>query len=124
MNRKIALALVLACSATAAFADEIGTDPSPFTPSATRAQVLQELDAHRKSGVNPYADDYNPLLHFRSDRSRQDVMQEYIQSRDSVAAFTGEDSGSAYLARQRHQQQPVIARQPVTELATAPQIDE
>lgn len=127
MNRKIALSLVLAATTAAgAFADEISADPKPFASTATRAQVMQELDDHRRSGVNPYADDYNPLMHFRGDRSRQEVMQEYLRSRDSVAAFTGEDSGSFHLARQvpMHEPAPQLAEEPGTQLAGSPERDE
>ena len=41
---------------------------------------------------------YNPLKSFQGSRSRAEVRAEYIASRDSVAAMTREDSGSAYLA--------------------------
>ena len=126
MNRKIALALVLATAAAGAFADEISADPKPFASTATRAQVLRELDEYRRSGVNPYADDYNPVMQFRGERSRQEVMREYIQSRDSVAAFTGEDSGSFHLARQvpMHEPAPQLAEEPGTQLAGSPERDE
>lgn len=96
MNRKIALALLLASAG--AYADDITMDP-PFTSTASRAQVLQELHQYRQSGVNPWADDYNPVAGFRSALTREQVTQEYIQSRDVVGAFNGEDSGSAFLAR-------------------------
>lgn len=96
MNRNIALALLLACAG--AHADDITMDP-PFTSSLTRAQVLQELQQYRQSGTNPWADDYNPVIGFGSARTREEVTGEYIRSRDMVGAFTGEDSGSASLAR-------------------------
>ena len=126
MNRKIALALVLASTAAGAFADDISADPQPFASTATRAQVLQELNEYRRAGMNPYADEYNPLMQFRGERSRQEVMQEFIQSRDSVAAFTGEDSGSFHLARQvpMHEPAPQLAVEPGTQLAGSPERDE
>ena len=96
MNRKIALALLLASAG--AHAEDITMDP-PFTSTASRAQVLQELHQHRQSGVNPWADDYNPVAGFRSALTREQVTQEYINVRDMVGAFNGEDSGSAFLAR-------------------------
>lgn len=103
MNRNIALALLLACAG--AHADDITMDP-PFTSSLTRAQVLQELQQHRQSGINPWADDYNPVIGFGSARTREEVTGDYIRSRDMVGAFTGEDSGSAFLARHESAQPP------------------
>lgn len=96
MNRNIALALLLASAG--AHADDITMDP-PFTSTLSRAQVLQDLQQHRQAGVNPWADDYNPLAGLRSALTREQVTQEYIQARDVVGAFNGEDSGSAFLAR-------------------------
>ena len=96
MNRKIALALLLASAG--AYADDITMEP-PFTPTLTRAQVMLELQQFRQSAVNPWADEYNPVAGFQSSRTREDITREYIRSRDTVGAFNGEDSGSAYLAR-------------------------
>lgn len=96
MNRTIAFALLLASAG--AYADDITMEP-PFTSTLSRAQVLQDLQQHRQSGVNPWADDYNPVAGFRSALTREQVTKEYIQSRDVVGAFNGEDSGSAFLAR-------------------------
>ena len=53
----------------------------------------------RHSGVNPWADDYNQLAQFHSTSTRAEVQAAYRASRDEVAAFTGEDSGSAYMSR-------------------------
>ena len=100
MNRKSLLALALAATATGAFADDITIDPTPFVSTATRAQVQAELAAFQESGRDPWARQYDPLADFRSQRSREEVKAEYVQARDRVAAFTGEDSGSAYLAGQ------------------------
>lgn len=99
MNRKIALALILASTGAVAYADDITLDPVPFTSTLTRAQVMQELQQYRRAGVNPWADDYNQLAQFRSGLSREQVIAEFMLSRDSVAALNGEDSGSVYLAR-------------------------
>jgi hypothetical protein len=100
MNRKSAIALVLAAAAaTSAFADDITIAATPFTSTATRAQVQAELASFQQSGVNPWSNEYNPLVIFSSQRTRAEVVAEYIAARDRVAAFTGEDSGSAYLAR-------------------------
>lgn len=98
MNRNLAIALILSAAAGASFADDISVEPTPFTSTATRAEVQAELAAFKKSGVNPSSNQYNPLTQFSSQRSRADVAAEYATARDRVAAFTGEDSGSAYLA--------------------------
>ncbi|HEY5928942.1 MAG TPA: hypothetical protein VIU02_01395 [Burkholderiales bacterium] len=82
-------------------ADDITIDPFPFVPSASRAEVRSELDAFKKSGVNPWKMSYNPLRTFRSSTTRAEATAEYIRERDAVAAMNGEDSGSRYLAEQR-----------------------
>lgn len=98
MNRKLAIALLLAAATGASFADDITVDTTPFTSTASRAAVQAELAAFKQSGVNPWSNQYNQLAQFSSQRSRAAVTAEYTQARDQVAAFTGEDSGSAYLA--------------------------
>ena len=59
---------------------------------------------------NAFADDItvdtNP---FSSSRSRDQVVADYIASRDRVAAMTREDSGSAYLARRAVQAAATVA---------------
>ncbi|TFZ05689.1 DUF4148 domain-containing protein [Ramlibacter henchirensis] len=100
MNRKSLIALAFAASATAAFADDITIDPHTFVSTASRAEIQAELAAFEASGRDPWARQYNPLADFESQRSREEVKAEYVQARDRVAAFTGEDSGSAYLAGQ------------------------
>jgi hypothetical protein len=99
MNRKIALSLILAAAGAVAHADDITIDQQPFTSTLTRAQVMAELQQFRAAGVNPWADDYAPLAHFRSARTRQEVTNEFMASREAMAALHGEDSGSVYLAR-------------------------
>ncbi|HWP10269.1 MAG TPA: DUF4148 domain-containing protein [Ramlibacter sp.] len=100
MNRKFALAFVIASAAAGnAFADDITVDTTPFASSASRAQVQAELAQFKQSGSNPWSNQYNPLAKFRSQLTRAEVVAAYIAARDEVAAFTGEDSGSAYLAR-------------------------
>lgn len=69
-----------------------------FNGSKSRAEVQAELSQYKQSRVNPWSTSYNPLASFRGQRTRAGVQAEYIASRDRVAAFTGEDSGSAYLA--------------------------
>lgn len=99
MNRyALAIALASIAAAGQAFADDITVDTTPFVSTATRAQVQQELAQFKASGINPWSQGYNPLAGFQSSRSRADVTAEYVRSRDAVAAITGEDSGSAFLA--------------------------
>lgn len=100
MNRNIALALTLACAAVgAAYADDITVDPHTFVSTTTRAQVLQELRQFRQSGVNPWADEYNQIPTARSTLTRAEVMADFQASRNMVAAFSAEDSGSSYMTR-------------------------
>ena len=101
MTRTIALCLSLAAVAAAgsALADDITIDPFPFVSTATRAEVMEELRQHRTSGINAHADDYNPLAQFRSTLTRAEVMAQFHASRNEMAAFSGEDSGSVHLAR-------------------------
>jgi hypothetical protein len=105
MNRKIALSLALTATVFAA----VGTgtaraddymEPPPFVGTLTRAEVRAQLDQARQSGVNPWADDHNPLATFQGSRTRDEVTSEYLAGRATVAAFNGEDSGSVHLARQ------------------------
>jgi hypothetical protein len=49
MNRNTALALVLAAIASTSFADDITIDRTPFSSTATRAEVQAELNAFRQS---------------------------------------------------------------------------
>jgi hypothetical protein len=102
MNRKalIALAAFAALAGTtAARADDITIDNTPFQSVRTRADVQAELAAYKKNGVNTYSISYNQLSKFKSDRTRDEVRAEYLADRDEVAALTSEDSGSAYLAQ-------------------------
>lgn len=88
-------------------AGEAGLPQNQVNPAAFGAQaatagsrdtVQAELAQYRRAGVNPWATSYNQLRSFKSTASRADVTAQYVQARDRVAAFTGEDSGSAYLA--------------------------
>ena len=98
MNRNAAIALVLATIASTSFADDITVDRTPFTSTATRAEVQADLNAFKQSRVNPWSNAYNPLVQFSSKRTRAEVVADYVGAREQVAAFNGEDSGSAYLA--------------------------
>ena len=101
MTRTCALCLSLAFAAAAgnAMADDITIDPNPFVSTATRAQVMEDLRQYRMAGINPHADDYNQLAQFRSTLTRAEVMAQFHASRNEIAAFSGEDSGSIHLAR-------------------------
>jgi hypothetical protein len=102
MNRKIALALVATLAAAGnAFADDITIDNNAFVSTRSRAEVQAELAQFKQSGVNPWANNYNQLRGFQSTKTRTQVAGEYVAARDQVAALTGEDSGSASLARAR-----------------------
>jgi hypothetical protein len=103
MNAKIALSsLVLAAGfAGSAFAETPTVVNEQFVSSKTRAEVQADLAAYKKSGVNPWSTQYNPLRSFQSATTRAAVTAEYIASRDEVKALNGEDSGSAYLAQLR-----------------------
>lgn len=100
MNRKLATALVAAAAALAgnAFADDITIDTTPFVSQKSRADVQAELVQYKQAGVNPWSNRYDPLKTFKSTLSREQVTAEYLADRAEVAALTGEDSGSAYLA--------------------------
>jgi hypothetical protein len=99
MNRIYLATLSMAVLAAGyACAGEITVDPEPFVSVASRAQVQEELKQFRQ-GANPWANDYNHLAQFHSSTSRASVTAEYMAARDAVAAFSGEDSGSSYLAR-------------------------
>ena len=99
MNRyALAIALATIAAAGQAFADDITIESTPFVSTASRAQVQQELAQFKASGVNPWSQGYDQLAGFQSTRSRADVRAHYVRSRAAVAAITGEDSGSAFLA--------------------------
>ena len=99
MNRNTIIALVLVAAAGSSFADDISIDTTPFISTATSVEVQAELNRFKQSRVNPWSIQYNPLAHFSSKRTRAEVVAEYVNAREQVASFNGEDSGSAYLAR-------------------------
>jgi hypothetical protein len=100
MNSKtlLAVAAFAAIASTAARADDISIDTTPFQSTRTRAEVQAELFQYKKAGVNPWSNRYNPLAQFNSTKSREQVQAEYRADREAVAALNGEDSGSAYLS--------------------------
>ena len=114
MNRQIALALSAilgVAAATQVRAESPGIDPQPFVSTLTRAQVIEELQAFRAAGQNPWADDYNPVAQIASSITRAQAQAGYIAERDAVNAYAAEDSGSMYIARMKN-----VSQRP-TELA-------
>lgn len=101
MNAKITVSCLVLAAAFAgnAFAESPIQGNDSFAAAKTRAEVQAELGAYNRAGVDPWSNWYNPLRGFRGQASRQAVVADYLASRDEVNAFTGEDSGSAYLAR-------------------------
>lgn len=87
-----------------------GGQVDAFAPAKTRAQVQEELVQFRAEyPVSPWSFRYDPLTKFKSQATRADVTAAYIADRDAVTAFTGEDSGSAYLAQNSSRGVPVNA---------------
>ncbi len=114
MNRKIALALVAVATAFAgtAFAEDYNGYNPHAQSSRSRSAVQAELAQFKQSGVNPSSMAYNPLRGFHGTATREQVAADYRASRDVVAAFTGEDSGSAYLARRGAASRTTLAGAP------------
>lgn len=116
MNRKSLVALAIVAASGAAFANDYTVDTTPFVSTLTRAEVQAELARFiKEGGVNPAADWYPPIVQTSSQRTRAEVRAEYIEHRDRVGAFVGEDSGSAYLAQQRADRASVLAGQPAAD---------
>jgi hypothetical protein len=115
MNAKLLFPIVAFVAAGAAHAETPTVVKDDFVSTKTRAEVQAELATYKKSGVNPWSIQYNPLRAFVSKASRQDVTAAYIASRDEVAAVNGEDSGAAYFAQggQRGVNSTTLAGTPV-----------
>ena len=124
MNRSaLVIAAVLSTAGFAAHAESphpSGQFAHPVTQQAepqAASQGERSKSAHQAApgnSANPWSTRYNPLDSFRSERSRAEVTAEYIANRDRVSAFTGQDSGSAYLSARRGQDAPsVLAGRPV-----------
>lgn len=125
MNRS-ALVLATALSAVAFAAQAESPDRSgQFAHSVTASPAAVQTvgfpaerakathQAAPGNSANPWSTRYNPLDGFQSQRTRAEVTADYIANRDRVAAFTSQDSGSAYLSANRGQQAPsVLAGQP------------
>jgi hypothetical protein len=113
MNRTLIAAIALV-AASSAFAESPLANNAPFTGAKSRVEVQSELQQYKAAGVNPWAQSYNQLRGLQSAKTRAQVTAEYLQSRDQTAAFTREDSGSAYLSvRTPTIAAPIVAGQPV-----------
>jgi hypothetical protein len=101
MNAKsfIAIAALAVVASTAARADDITINNTPFQSVRTRADVRSELAKFKQAGVNPWSISYNQLAQFNSIKTREAVLAEFRAGRDQAAVLTGEDSGSAFLAQ-------------------------
>ena len=103
--RSIAAVAIALASVTAgqAFAQPLGQEGGQvdsFASTKTRDQVNAELVQFRADyPVSPWSFRYNPLASFKSTQTRAEVTAAYVADRDEVAALTGEDSGSAFLAQ-------------------------
>ena len=105
MNRNFALAMVLVFVAGGpALADDITVDPHPFVSTATRARVQEDLRQFQQAGINPWADDYDLIAQHPGTMTRTEVTTGFLGARSEVAAFTGEDSGSGFLAHSARSQ--------------------
>jgi len=103
MNRnRLLTAALLSVAAIAAHADDMDLSgqfaASTAAAPVTRAQVQSQYQAYRQTGVNPWSTSYNPLASFQSQKTREQVRNEFLANRNAVNALTAEDSGSAYLA--------------------------
>lgn len=112
MDRKILPALAVG-SAAALAAAIVATTPGnawaesmaeytvPFAGSKSRADVQADLAAQPntlKFSASEWALQGNPPMPFKSGYQPDRVTAEFKATRGEVSAFTGEDSGSAYLA--------------------------
>jgi len=95
-----AAALALAAMAGAAYADDITIDPTPFVSTKSRAEVRAEVIGKAEQIRMAHGEGDSGMNHaaFQSTLTRAQVRDAYMASRDQVGAFTGEDSGSAWLA--------------------------
>jgi hypothetical protein len=96
-------------AAVTARAGELLSQPAPFESKKSRSDVKEELRRYKQAGVNPWSTSYTPLRSFKSTRTRADVQAEFLASREEVAAFNGEDSGSAFLASRRPAPRTTVA---------------
>jgi hypothetical protein len=103
MNRRLShclFAFAAACALTAHAESPLPAGDA-FVSAKSRAEVQAELAAFRQSGANPWSIAYDPLRGLQGGASRAQVTADYLAAREQVQAFSGEDGGSAYLARAR-----------------------
>lgn len=102
MKTRLALSSIvfaaMSVAAVGAHADDADPSGQYAHPGGSQAVQVQQQAAR---GVSPWSSAYNPLATFKSQRTRAEVTAEYLASRNAVAAFTSEDSGSAFLAQHR-----------------------
>jgi hypothetical protein len=106
-----AAAFALAAMTTAAYADDITIDSTPFVSTKTRAEVRAEVMGQAdqlRMAHGEGAPEMNRST-FRSSLTRAQVTDAYIASRDEVNAFNGEDSGSSYLAANQTRSSVLLA---------------
>jgi hypothetical protein len=85
-----------------AYADDITVDPAPFVSTRARADVRAELMSQRQqvlAASGEWSMQQSTAVHPASDYTRAQARADFLAARPEVSAFTGEDSGSAYLAR-------------------------
>ena len=105
MKKSLITLAAVALVSGAAFAGE--ADPSgQFAQQITSTRTRAEVNAEAVAGVargafrpsNPHASAYvQPALN--STTTRAQVVAEFLADREEALAMTGEDSGSAYLAK-------------------------
>lgn len=116
MNRTLAAVALSLVAVSSAYADDITIDNTPFVSTLSRAQVNAQLQQFQRSGVNPWALQYDPRSQFHSTATREQVRAEYLKARAETAALTGEDSGSALLSARARSAASVLAGDPATVL--------
>lgn len=103
----VAAACASALTTARAHAESPTIDNTPFVSTRTRAEVRAEVMNPRASlGYNEWAQQGNDMQPMASTTTRADVIAELRASREQTRAFTGEDSGSAYLARRMDASRP------------------
>lgn len=99
MNRtSLIVGLAIAAAAASASAESYEEYNAPVLSNTAQVAVQPAAVYVRQAGVSPWSISYSPLAQFRSEKTRAQVTAEYVSARDLVDAFTGEDSGSGFLA--------------------------
>lgn len=94
-----ALLAVALIASTPVYADDITMDPQPFASTRTRESVLAELRTPYAQG-DPWSEHYD-MFQAHTPANAAQSRRDYIADRNVVAAFGGEDSGSAYIKAHR-----------------------